>query len=109
MVKSIEIEVRHQLGLYIINCLTKCFDKLVEILFIQKDLMPVIPVIIKPFPALRYSEVVIVAAGGSYIKKVSSSFTSANALAVNTLRFTSLCITISRLLFIILVRHFLSF
>ena len=61
--------------------------------------MPVIPIIIKPFTAFCNGEVIIITAGSSYIKEISSSFTGTNAFAVNAFHF----------LVIVLVRHSYKF
>src|SRR5688500_17054827 len=47
VVVGIEVEVRHELSLNIINCLGQCLQELVEIFFVQEDLVPVVPVFIE--------------------------------------------------------------
>ena len=65
-----------------INSFCKRFNEFVEILFVQKDFVPVIPVIIKSFPAFRDGEIVVVPTGSSYIEEISPSLPCSYTLAV---------------------------
>ena len=56
---------------------------------------PIIPIIIKAFAAFCNCQVIIITAGGSYIKEISPTLSSTNSLAVNAFHFV----------FVILVRH----
>src|SRR5262245_43601283 len=96
MVESIKIKVGHQFSFHIINSFAEGFNKLVEILFVKKDLMTVITVVIKAFAAFCDSEVVVVTTGGSYIKEISPAFTGTNPFAVNAFQLFFV---------VILVRH----
>ena len=49
--------------------------------------MPVVTVRIKTFTALRDSEVIVVATGFPYIKKVSPTFAGPDAFAINAFHF----------------------
>src|SRR5688500_9465611 len=99
MVISIKIEIGHQFCFYIIHRFTQGLDEFIKVFFVKENFMPIIPVIIKPFAAFGYSQVIIIASGCSYIKKIGSSFTSTNSLAVNALHF----------IVIILVSHSFKF
>jgi hypothetical protein len=61
--------------------------------------MTIVAVIIKTFAAFGYGQVIIVAPGSSYIKKVGPSFSGTDTLTVNALHF----------LVIVLVRHLYKF
>lgn len=95
MAEGIEIKVWHQVGLYIFHCLAQCFYELVKIFFVQKDLVPVVPIIIKSFTTLCNGQIVIVPFGGTHIKKVGSSLAGPDSFTVDTVLFS----------FVVLVRH----
>jgi hypothetical protein len=57
--------------------------------------MPVVTIIIKPFPTFRDGQKVIIATGSPYVKKISSSFPGPDPFAINTFNF----------LFVVFVRH----
>ena len=99
VVESIKIKVGHQVGLYIINRFAEGFDEFVEILFVEKDFVTVIPIIVKPLAALCNGQVIIIPFGSPYIKKVGPPFPGADTFAVNALHF----------LVIVLVRHCVRF
>src|SRR5688572_7778286 len=98
MVECVEIEVGHQVSFYIIHRFSKRLDEFIEVFFIQEYLMPVIAIIIKPFPALSDGKIVVVTTGSPDVKKIGPSFPSPDPLAVNTFHF----------LFVVVVRHSLS-
>lgn len=99
MIVSIEVEIGHELGLYIIHGFVQRLDEFVEILFVQEDLVPVVAVVIKTLAAFGDGEVIIVAPGSSYIEEIGPSFSCADALAVNAFDFVV----------IVLVRHSIDF
>src|SRR4249920_798001 len=96
MIECIEVKIRHQLSLYIINRFAKRLYKLIKILFIKEDLMTIVSIIIKALTAFGNGEVIIITTCCSYIKEISPAFTSTNPLAVNAFHFVFV---------IILVRH----
>ena len=57
--------------------------------------MAIITIVIKTLSTLRYSQVVVVTLGSTYIKEISTPFACAKALAVNAIHFP----------FVILVIH----
>src|ERR671912_2935430 len=83
MVVSIKIEIGHQLGFYVIHGFSKRFDEFVEILFIKKNLVPVVTIIIKAFAAFGYGQVIIISTCCPYIKEISPAFAGPDPLAVN--------------------------
>lgn len=99
MIECIEIKVGHQFCFNIINRLIQCFDEFVEVFFVQENFVTVIAVIIKPFATFSDGQVIVIPSGSSYIKKVRSSLSSTDALAVNALH----------LFVVVLVRHLFSF
>ena len=61
--------------------------------------MPVVSIIVESLSAFSDGKVVIIAPGGSYIKKIGPSFSCPDSLAVHTVHF----------LFVVVVRHNLKF
>ena len=61
--------------------------------------MPVISIIIETLSAFCDGEAIIISSGCSYIKKIGSSFSGPDSLAVHTVHF----------LFVVVVRHDLKF
>ena len=51
MIECVEIKIRHQLGFYMINSFIKRLNEFVEIFLVQKNLVPVIPIVIKTLTA----------------------------------------------------------
>jgi hypothetical protein len=95
MVECVEIKIRHQVGLYIVNRFTQRLNEFVEIFFVQEDLVPVITIVIKAFAAFSNGQEIIVTPGSPYIKKIGSSFTGPDPFTVNTFHF----------FVVVLVRH----
>jgi hypothetical protein len=95
MIESIKVEVGHQFGFYMINRFSQCFDEFIEVFFVKKDLMTIIPIVIKALSAFCNCQVVIITPGGSYIKEIGPALSSTNSFAVNAFHFV----------FVILVRH----
>ena len=95
MVVGVEIEVRHEIRLHVINRFGECFQELVEVFLVEEDLVPVIPVLIEFFTAFGNGKIVVVATCCPHIKEVRSAFASPDALAVNA--FHSF--------FVVVVRH----
>ena len=83
MVVSVEVEIRHQLGLDIIYCLGQRLQELIEVFLIKKDLVPVIAILIKFLPAFGDSKIIIVTTGCPHIEEICPAFASANPFAVN--------------------------
>ena len=69
-----EVNVRHQLGLHMINRVVKRLYKLVKVLLVKQDLVLFIskPVFLKPLFTFCDGEVVIVRTGRFYIKEIGS-------------------------------------
>ena len=60
-------------------------EEFVEVFFVKEDFVPVITVFIELFPAFSDCDVIIISAGSSYIKKISSTLTGSDAFAINAL------------------------
>src|SRR4030095_576285 len=82
-----------------VNCFAKCFNEFVEILFVKKDFVSVVAVVIKTFTAFSNCQIIIIVPCCLHIKKISSSFASTNTLTVDAFHF----------LVIVLVRHSFKF
>ncbi len=83
VVVGIEVEIRHQIGLYIVHRLGQRLQELVEIFLVQEDLVPVITILIKFLPAFRDRKIVIVTTGSPYIEEICPAFSGPDAFAVN--------------------------
>ena len=99
MIECVKIKIGHQLCLYIVNRLCKSFDEFVEVFFVKENFVPVIAIIVKTLTAFCDGQVIVIASCSSYIKKIRSSFSSANPFAVDTFHF----------LVVVLVRHSFNF
>src|ERR1700722_4703553 len=83
MVVCVKVEVRHQIGLYIVHRLGQGLQELIEIFLVEKDLVPVITVLIKFLPAFRDRKIVIVTTSSPYIEEICPEFPRPDAFAVN--------------------------
>ena len=99
MVVCIEIKVRHQLSLNMIYRFGQCLYEFIEVLLVKKDLMSVIPIVVKSLATFCNSEVVIIPTGSPDIKEVSPAFAGTDSFAVDALQF----------LVVVFVRHNLKF
>jgi hypothetical protein len=87
VIESVEIKIGHQFCFYIIHCFAEAFDEFIEIFFVEEDLMPVVSIRIKALAAFCDGEVIIIATGFPYIKKVSPAFPCPDAFALNAFHF----------------------
>ena len=71
-IKLIEIVIREQIRLDVLDCFFKRTKKLVKIFFIEKDFLLLKPVVPVASFALGDGQVIIIAAGCAYIKNVRS-------------------------------------
>jgi hypothetical protein len=99
MVECVEIEVGHQFGLDVVHGFRECLEELVEILLVKEDLMPVVTIVIETFTALRDGKIIIVPAGSPHIEEIGTSFTCADAFAVDAIH----------ALFVVVVCHSVGF
>jgi len=77
VVEGIKIKVRHQLSLHVVHGFIQRLDELVEVFFVQEDLVSVVTLICETFPAFGDGEVIIITSCGPYIKEIGSSLTCA--------------------------------
>src|SRR5882724_1158140 len=99
MIVRIEIKIRHEVCLYIVNCFSEGFQEFIKIFLVKKDLMPVIPIFVEFLTAFGNSKIVIIAAGCPNIEEISSAFASPDTLTVHALHS----------FVIVLVRHYSIF
>ena len=78
------------------NTITRDMNALSE--EVQKDFMSIVTIVIKTFSAFCNGQEIIISTSCSYIKKVSSSFSSSYTFAVNTFIFSFVII-------VVFVRH----
>ncbi len=94
VIEGIEVKIRHQFGLHIVNGFSQSIQEFVEILLVQEDLMAVITIIVEPFFAFGNREEIIISTGGFDIEKIGPSFSSLQPLGENTVIITLLLISI---------------
>ena len=82
MVVGVEVEIRHQLGLDIIHSLGQRLQELVEVFFVQEDLVPVVTILVKFLPAFGDSKIIVVTTCCPLIKEIRPAFAIANPFAL---------------------------
>ena len=74
------VEVRHQVGFYVVDHFIQRGDKAVKIFFVEEDFVPFVTISIFPTGTFRNGDEVIVAPRLLYIEEVSAAFAGADAL-----------------------------
>jgi hypothetical protein len=95
VVIGIEIKVRHQLGLDMIDSFIERLDEFIEILLVQEDLVAVVAIVVETLPTFSNGEVVIVASCSSYIEEIGTALACTDPFAVDAFHF----------LVVVFVRH----
>ena len=85
MIERIKTKILHQIRFYIINGFSQGFQKLIEILFVQKNFMSLITAVIETFLAFCQRNKIIMRPGGTHIKEVRSEFSRFKSFTVNRL------------------------
>ena len=80
---SVEIEIRHQFGLYVVYRLGQGLQELVKVFLIEENFMPVITVFIEFLPAFGDSKIIIITTGCPYIEEIRPAFPGPDAFAIN--------------------------
>src|SRR4051812_20310985 len=76
VVELIEVVFRQQVLFNVVHGFVQRFNKFVEVLFVQKNLVTVVSVVAELFLAFGKGNVVVVRLGCPYIKEISSPSTS---------------------------------
>ena len=83
VVVGVEVEIRHQVGLHIVDRLGQRLQELVEILLVKEDLVPVVAILIKFLPAFSDGKIVIITTSCPHIEEIRPALASPDPFAVD--------------------------
>ena len=99
VIVGIEVEIRHQVSLYVVHRFGKSIQEFIKIFFVKEHFMSVVPIIVKTLLAFCDSDKIVIPTSSTYIKEICPSLPGLYAFAKQ-----ALVVTIIAIVFVF-VRH----